>query len=225
MDIAVPDIAALDNALAAVFGRPSEGWQPSDPLVKLIERVLGQRTTHAHVRRAMANLEAHCAGWADVAALSHDVLADLVRPAGLARQKAGRIHDLLERIHLETGAYSLQCLYSMDNRGATRFLRSLPGVGAHTAALVLLFALGRPGVMPVESHVQRVARRLGWADPSATALVVQQAVERAAPDRNLMDLHVNLIRLGHRHCGPGTPDCPDCPVSDRCASARLQPWW
>lgn len=219
------EIELVDTALAEVFGRYSERWMPSDPLVKLIERILGQRTTHAHVRRAMENLAAHGGGWASIAALSHDLLADLIRPAGLAQQKAGAIHGILQRVYLETGEYSLQCLTAMDTRTATRFLRSLPGVGAHTAALVLVFALGRHGVMPVESHLQRVARRLGWAAPDATLNAVQQAIEGAAPDRNLMDLHVNLIDLGQAQCRPGTPDCPNCPLNELCATARLQPWW
>lgn len=220
--INIPDI---DQALGEAFGRPSDTWHPTDPLVKLIECVLRQRTTSAHVRHAMDNLEQHCSGWAGVAALPHDLLADLLRPAGLAQQKAARIHGILAQIYLETGTYSLDCLHDMENRKATRLLRALPGVGVHTAALVLLFALGRPGIMPVETHVHRVARRLGWVDADATALAVQQAVEAAAPAHNLLDLHVNLVRLGHRHCPVRTPDCGNCPLHDHCAHARLQPWW
>jgi endonuclease III len=217
------NITAVDMALANVFGRYSERWHPSDPLIKLIERVLGQRTTHAHVRRAMDNLEARCAGWADVTRLPRDVLADLVRPAGLAKPKAARIQGILEQIFRDTGGYTLDFLLEMDNRSATRYLSGLPGVGAHTAALVLMFAMGRPGVMPVDTHVHRVARRLGWAAYDASPGAVQKAVEEAAPTENMMDLHVNLSDLGRRHCVPGTPDCRECPVSDLCATALRQP--
>jgi endonuclease III len=79
--------------------------------------------------------------------------------------------------------------------------------------------------MPVDGHVHRVARRLDWAPEGATANAVQRAVEGAAPVANLMDLHVNLIRLGHRTCREGTPDCRDCPLNDQCATALRQPWW
>ena len=211
-------ITSIDNALAAVFGRYSGQWRPADPLQKLIERMLGQRTTHSHVERALANLSSRCRNWGDVAALPHDLLADLIRPAGLAQPKAARIHGVLEKILQDQGEYALACLYEMENRAATRYLLTMPGVGEHTAALVLMFALGRPGVMPVDSHVHRVARRLGWAPHDATARAVQQAVEAAAPEQNLMDLHVNLVRLGERECGPGGTDCPNCPVSEQCAA-------
>ncbi|HWI61565.1 MAG TPA: hypothetical protein VNT75_06995 [Symbiobacteriaceae bacterium] len=212
------NITDVDLALADVFGRYSAQWQPADPLQKLIERVLGQRTTHTHVRRALANLGAHCRSWADVAALQHDILADLVRPVGLAQPKAARVHGILAQLFRETGAYSLEFIKEMDNRAATRYLLGLPGVGEHTAALVLMFALGRRGVMPVDTLVHRVAPRLGWAPHDASAKAVQQAIEAAAPDQDLMDLHVNLCRLGERHCRAGTPDCPGCPVNHLCGT-------
>jgi len=218
-------IKQVDEALAEVFGRYSAKWKPSDPLRKLIERVLGQRTTHAHVRRAMENLEANCSGWADVAALPHDLLADLIRPTGLAQPKAARVQGILGRIYQDKGDYTLDFLREMDARAATRYLLTLPGVGEHTAALVLVFALGRRGVMPVDSHVHRVARRLGWAPHDGSPKVVQQAIEAAAPEMDLMDLHVGLVELGHRECRSGTPDCPGCPVNHLCATALRQPWW
>jgi endonuclease-3 len=218
------NIHEVDFLLAEVFGRYSQEWQPADPLVELIETVLRHRTTNTHAARAMASLQGGCPTWAAVVALPHDVLADLIRPAGLARQKAGSIRGILERIYQDTGDYSLAFLAEMETPAATRYLRTLPGVGAHTAALVLLFALGRHGVMPVDGHVHRVARRLGWAPEGATANAVQRAVEGAAPTANLMDLHVNLIRLGHRTCTEGTPDCRDCPLNELCGMALRQPW-
>jgi endonuclease-3 len=219
------NISAVDATLAEVFGRYSESWKPSDPLVKLIERVLGQRTTSKHVRHAMANLQANCAGWADVVRLPHDVLADLVRPVGLAKPKAARVQGILEQIFRDTGAYSLDCLQQMPTAEATKYLVGLPGVGAHTAALVLVFGMGRSGVMPVDTLVHRVAPRLGWAPHDASPRAVQQAIESAAAEMNMLDLHVNLCRLGERHCKAGTPDCQECPVSDLCATALRQPFW
>ncbi len=213
----------IDEILAGLFGRYSETWDPGNPLAELVECILNQRTTNAHARRAMENLLGACSSWADVAALPFDVLADLVRPAGLAKQKAGCILGILQKIFLDTGGHSLDFLRDLETPAATKYLVSLPGVGPHTAALVLLFALGRPGVMPVDSHVHRVARRLGWTEADASPKAVQQAIEAASPTGNLMDLHVNLIRLGHRHCGPSAPDCLECPVNEYCRRARLRP--
>lgn len=215
----------IDSALAEVFGRTSATWLPGDPLLELAYCILNQRTTHAHAKRAMEQLTAACPDWGAVAGLPPDVLADLIRPAGLARSKAERLHATLHRIFVDTGGFSLDFLQERSTPEATRYLLTLPGVGPHTAALVLLFALGSRGVMPVETQIHRVAPRLGWTPHDASVKAVQAAIEAEAPDRLLMDLHVNLIRLGKRHCVAGTPDCQECPVSDLCASALRQPLW
>lgn len=217
------NIHALDEALAAWYGRYSTEWQPADPLTKLVERLLGQRTTRVHVRRAMESLRSHCRTWEDMLTLPTEILTDLVRPAGLARQKAGAVRGVLEELRRETGECSLDLLSGMETGEATRFLRRLPGVGPHTAALVLLFALGRPGVMPVESHIYRVAMRLGLAPPEASMGAVQRALETPAPDSSLMDLHVNLIRLGKEFCHVIGPACLECPLMEQCPSARIHP--
>lgn len=218
-------VAAVDGALAEVFGRYSAGWQPRDPLLNLIRIILHHRTQGTHALKALENMQAHCRDWAEVAALPYDGLVDLVRPAGLAKSKAANIQALLQQVCLDTGAYSLEMLQAMPNEAAVKYLSKLPGVGMLTANLVLLFALGRPGVMPVDGHVHRVVRRLGWTAHDASARTVQQTVESAAPTLPLMDLHCNLIELGHRHCGPSTLDCADCPVNHMCATALRQPWW
>ncbi len=66
------------------------------------------------------------------------------------------------------GEPDLAVLDAMTDDEALAFLQSLPGVGPKTAACVLLFALGRPA-MPVDTHVHRVAGRLGLLDPGVTA--------------------------------------------------------
>lgn len=217
------NIQALDQALAAWYGRYSVEWKPADPLTKLVERLLGQRTTRVHVRRAMTNLRSHCRTWDEILSLPTEILMDLVRPAGLARQKAGAVRGVLEELRRELGECSLDLLAGMGTAEATRFLRRLPGVGPHTAALVLLFALGRPGVMPVENQIDRVARRLRLVPPEASMGAVQKAIETAAPELNLMDLHVNLIRLGKEFCHAVGPTCLDCPLMEHCPSARIHP--
>lgn len=217
------NIQALDQALAAWYGRRSAEWKPADPLTKLVERLLGQRTTRVHVHRAMANLRTHCRTWDEILTLPTEILMEIVRPAGLARQKAGAVRGVLEELQREVGACSLDLLAEMGTAEATQFLRRLPGVGPHTAALVLLFALGRPGVMPVENHIERVSKRLRLAPPEASMGAVQKAMESAAPELNLMDLHVNLIRLGKEFCHDVGPTCLDCPLMEQCPSARILP--
>lgn len=211
-----------DRRLATTFGRYSRRLShaaAADPLDELIECLVNQRTTHAAAGRALAAVRACYPTWAAVAAAAHDHLANLLRPAGLADMKAGRVQAVLQQVYTDTGDFSLTAMREWPTDQAVRFLRTLPGVGPHTAALVVLFALRRRGVFPVEEAIRRVAVRLRWALPAATALQVQRAVEAEGAGQDLTDLHVNLIRLGRRHCRADAAECWECPLSEVCPSS------
>lgn len=213
----------VDERLAAVYGRYSAVLArrpPVDPLDRLIHYLVNQRTTHAAAARAMAAVRAHYPTWAALAAAPHDHVADLLRPAGLADAKAGRVQAVLQQVCLEMGDYTLAALREWPTEQVVRYLRSLPGVGPHAAALVAMFILRRRGVFPVETVIQRVAGRLAWVPPGATALAVQRAVEAHGRELDLTDLHVNLIELGRRHCRADGTECWECPLADVCPSSR-----
>ena len=96
-----------------------------------------------------------------------------------------------------------------------RFL-ALPGVGPKTAACVALFEFGR-AVFPVDTHILRVSKRLGWLPPTATAEQAQPYLEaRIAPTLRL-ELHVNLIELGRRVCRARRARCEECVLNSVCA--------
>jgi len=121
-----------------------------------------------------------------------------------------------------TGAPDLSELDAMTDAEAQAHLTRLPGIGPKTAACVLLFALERP-VMPVDTHVHRVARRLGLIEAKASA-------EQAHPDltalagpkaKDIYAAHVDLVRHGRRVCHARLPACGQCPVAGLCPSAGL----
>jgi endonuclease-3 len=92
-------------------------------------------------------------------------------------------------------------------------------VGPKTRACVLLFACRHPA-FPVDTHVHRIARRLGLVPARAGAPAAQEALEPAVPAGRQLELHLNLIRLGRSLCRPRAPRCPECPLRSRCAHAR-----
>ena len=100
------------------------------------------------------------------------------------------------------------------------YLTSLPGVGPKTASCVLAFSLGRPA-LPVDTHVHRVAARLGFFDGKVGAGRAHEIMERAVPPRLRVRMHVGLIRLGRMICKPGRPRCEDCPLNDLCPTAPV----
>src|SRR5207244_7292127 len=91
-------------------------------------------------------------------------------------------------------------------------------VGPKTAACVLAFSLERPAI-PVDTHVHRVAERLGWIPPRASGAAAHAILERVAPPELRVTMHVGLIRLGRAICKPGRPRCEECPLRGICPTA------
>jgi endonuclease-3 len=153
-------------------------------------------------------------------------LPELVRaiePGGLAPTKAPRIQAALRDVRERTGGFDLRFLAEMPVEDARAWLRTLHGVGPKTAACVLMFALGRPA-MPVDTHVFRVAMRLGLipereAKAAMTAEKAHERLERIVPDELFYEFHLGLIKHGRRTCIAARPRCPDCVLRDLCPSA------
>ena len=142
---------------------------------------------------------------------------------GLAHTKAPRIKRILEAISAPGGAPDLGVLEGMTDAEAQDYLVGLPGVGPKTAACVLLFSLGRP-VMPVDTHVHRLARRLGIIDAKTTADQAHPLLtELAGADdpEQVYAAHVDFVRHGRRICHARRPACGECPLAGFCPSAGL----
>ncbi|MCX7750436.1 MAG: endonuclease III, partial [Candidatus Bipolaricaulota bacterium] len=140
--------------------------------------------------------------------------------AGLHRQRAARIQEVLRRIRDERGKLSLDFLGDLPPDRAAEWLLSLPGVGKKTAYVVLLFGFGRP-FFPVDTHIARVAQRLGLWDGRGDP---HDALGPLVPPGEELPLHLRLIRLGRELCRPRAPRCPDCPLLPLCptGSARVE---
>ncbi len=142
-------------------------------------------------------------------------LTDVIRPGGLANQKAPRLQSTLRRIREERGDYSLDFLATMPPLDARAWLTSFDGIGKKTASILLLFSFGIP-LMPIDRHVERVSHRVGLLPPKAT---IDEAHDLFlgvfAPDQ-MYAAHVNLIQHGRRICHAQRPDCAACPLRPRC---------
>jgi endonuclease III len=219
----VPRSQASDSRAAAILGilRRTYG-EPRprsrvDPLDELIGTILSQNTSDTNSGRAFANLRAAFPTWAEVLAAPVDAVASAIRTGGLADTKARYIHRCLANLAERRGELSLGFLEALDSAEATAVLTALPGVGAKTAACVLLFALGRP-VIPVDTHVHRVARRLGLAPADASPEQVEAALESQYPadTTTCYHLHLHLVTHGRQVCGARTPACVECPLLPHC---------
>jgi len=97
-------------------------------------------------------------------------------------------------------------------------LQCYSGVGPKTAACALLFAFGWP-LFPVDTHVQRVSTRLGWATPGESADRIQARLMKHVPASATYDLHMGMVRHGRVTCAARGPRCRECVIADRCPSA------
>ena len=191
----------------------------SDPLDELILTVQSQHTSDLNAERAFALLRARYPTWQDVVGAPVGELADTIRPGGLANTKAARIQAILREIHLREGRYDLASLSSRSDEEIRDYLLSLPGVGPKTVAVVMAFSFGRETI-PVDTHVHRVATRLGLV-PKTSAERAQRLLEAAVADPLKTPLHVGLIELGRRICKAGRPRCEDCPVYELCPTGPV----
>jgi endonuclease-3 len=207
-------VAKIHAALAREYG-PQGDVVPEDPLDVLISTILSQNTTGANSTRAFERLRRAFPRWSRILAVTPRAVERQIRTAGLGRTKSRRIQQVLRLIRCREGRLSLDRLRGVSDAEALRHLESLPGVGPKTARCVLLFGFGRP-VMPVDTHVFRIARRLGWLRPRITVEKAGANLERIIPPRLVLALHLYLIDHGRRVCRPSRPRCHRCVLRRFC---------
>jgi len=146
-------------------------------------------------------------------------VADAIRMGGIADQKTVRIQRILAIVAEREGRLDLTRLHELDDGAVEAYLTSLPGVGLKTAACVLTFSLARPA-FPVDTHVHRVATRLGWVPVSAGAARAHALLRDLVPPDVRYDLHLALIAHGRAVCRARRPACEGCVLRLRCAFGR-----
>lgn len=227
------------DELDGLYGRPV--WQRRlDPTSELILTILTQNSADTNAEVAFQALrdaypsglapEPHNPGagwggeglpdgappdWEGVEFAPIDELTDVIRPGGLANQKAPRLQATLRKIREERGDYSLEFLGAMGPLEARDWLTSIDGIGKKTASILMLFSFGQP-LMPIDRHVERVSQRVGLLSPKTP---IDQAHDLFlgvfAPDE-MYDAHVNLIQHGRRICHAQRPEHERCPLRGRC---------
>jgi endonuclease-3 len=211
----------VHDLLITEYGDPP--WQSrADPLSELIGTILSQNTSDLNSGRAYASLRAAFPSWDGVRAAPLSQLADAIRCGGLADIKAARIHNVLNAIHAQRGRLDLSFLAALPVADARAWLLTLDGVGPKTAACVLMFSLCRP-VIPVDTHVHRLAHRLGLSPASHAPEATQSDLEAQLPPETRYAFHMNLINHGRRVCKAQRPLCDQCALAVLCdyPSGRL----
>ncbi len=153
--------------------------------------------------------------WAAVEFAPIPELTDVIRPGGLANQKAPRIQAALRALVANGGGYSLEFLAPKSPLEARDWLSAIPGIGKKTASVVLLFSFGTP-LMPVDRHVFRVSQRVGLIPVGVDADAAHDYYLAMLTPEQMYEAHVSLITHGRRTCHARNPDCEHCPLAPRC---------
>jgi endonuclease III len=227
------------DGLAERYGQPA--WERRlDPTSELVLTILTQNSAdvnaeHAFValRRAYPSdgpVEHHTPGpgwggeglpdgvapdWAKVDQADLAELVEVIRPGGLPNGKAKGINAALRAIHEARGDYSLEFLGELSAIEARNWLTAINGVGVKTASVVLLFSFGLP-LMPVDRHVERVARRVGMIPAKVTAEQSHDYFLAMLRPEEMHEAHVNLIQHGRVVCHSQRPAHELCPLIERC---------
>lgn len=206
---------AVYEQLVATYGE-QERSVTDDPLDMLINVMLSANTNDVNSGRAFRELmERYGRNWDAVRHAPLDDIKDAIRVAGMYNQKAPNIVHTLERVQADQGEYSLECLADMEVDDAMAYLTSLPGVGHKSASIVLLFRYGM-ATLPVDTHLQRIAQRLGITGSNASPEKVKQAWEACMPGETYYTLHVDLIQHGREICQARKPKCDLCTLRELC---------
>ncbi|SDM13199.1 endonuclease-3 [Halogranum gelatinilyticum] len=215
--------AAVVDALGEMYWQKAYGGQ--DAFTCLVRTILSQNTSDKASQPAHDSLMNRYGG-GDLAATLADAeqseLAETIQSAGLYNQKSEMIIGAAEEIVADFGGAAAFDEFVRDEAPSTVRSRLLEihGVGPKTADCVLLFAGGRGGVFPVDTHVHRIARRMGLAPPDADHEEVREHIERDVPPEKCGFGHTAMIQFGREYCSARKPACLDgpeaCPLYDLC---------
>ena len=197
---------------------PSKWQSDRDPIDVLIGTILSQNTSDANSERAFASLKASFDSWKAVASAPAEHTARVIKSGGLSQIKSVRIKQVLEQIEKEQGRISLDSLESKPMAEAEDYLMRLPGVGHKTASCVLLFSLGKPS-LPVDTHVFRIAKRLGLIDSKVSTEKAHSLLQEQTPPSKVYQFHVHMIEHGRRICHARQPRCNKCILRSVCPSS------
>ena len=213
-------VRRVNEILIERFGRRTVS--PRDPLDGLILIILSQATSDINCDRAFSSLKTAFPDWKSAMDAPVEQIADAIRSGGLANQKAARIQALLREIWMQRGDLNLDFLHQKTSEECENYLGQFHGVGPKTVACVLIFFLDKPA-FPVDTHVFRVCKRLGWIREKASPDEAHRVLKTLVPDDCKLDLHVNFIAHGRVTCratGNGGPRCGECAIKKLCAFGK-----
>jgi len=203
------------------FSIPKWADSPTTPFQTLIRTVLSQATASRNTARAFENLSRRVSIIPQALATA-DVkeIEEAIRVAGLYRNKS-KVIKAISQVILEQFNGSMDFIYTSPLEEARKTLLTIPGVGPKTADVTLLFCAKKPTI-PIDTHVNRVSKRLGLVLPKADYEETRKSLQSLYQPEDYLAVHLLLISLGRKHCKARKPLCEMCPVNALCPSKNIE---
>ena len=188
----------------------------------LVATILSQNTNSRNSSRAFRNLlKRKLIHPKSIIEASMDEIRDSIKVAGLYNRKSIKLKELAQIFMEKDIEGELKQLLKEDVNRARGYLLNLPAIGRKTADIVLLFHYGKP-VMPVDTHIARISKRLGFVPSKADYEEIRKVLEEALEhdEEKLLTMHLALISFGRKICSARNPKCKMCPVKTYCGHYR-----
>jgi endonuclease-3 len=187
----------------------------NDPFETLIVTIISQNTADKNTDLAFTRLKQRFQITPKILAeASATEIENCIKPAGLYKGKTCAIQTASKIIQEKYGG-SLEPVLALSLEEARKTLIAMPGVGPKTADVVLLFSAQKPTI-PVDTHVNRVSKRLGIAPQNGDYDAVRLSLQKLFAERDYLAVHQVLIGHGRRFCKAQKPLCNSCPIISYC---------
>ena len=213
------EISRIINVVMEMFPIDLSRFRDRDPFETLVAVILSQKTNTKNVRQAMEMFSRKFRSVEEVASANLRTIQAAIKPAGLWRMKAPRIKRIAQQLVKRKGG--LKEILQLQYPEAKRILASMDGVGPKTADVFLMIARREP-VLPIDTHIFRVMRRLGIAEPGDDYERLRKKLEAAVEPEKRITAHLALIEFGRRICRARNPKCSICPFRNFCPSSKAE---
>ncbi len=208
------------QTLRNTFTLPKWTTSKRDPFKTLITTIISQNTADRNTAKAFENLSKQFEITPEALANAEtSKIEECLKVAGLYRNKTKTIKQV-SKIILEKFLGELGQILSTPLEEARKTLLQLPGVGPKTADILMLFCAGKPTI-PVDTHVNRVSKRLGLVPTNGDYEDVRESLQTLYNPKDYLPLHILLILFGRKYCKARKPLCKQCPVNTLCPSKQI----
>ncbi|MGD6934918.1 MAG: endonuclease III domain-containing protein [Candidatus Bathyarchaeia archaeon] len=202
------------NILRQTVAVPSLVKAKSDPFETLIVTIISQNTADKNTDLAFTRLKQRFQITPKVLAEAQTAeIEECIKPAGLYKGKTCAIQTASKTIQEKYG--SLDKVLALPLEEARAALTEMPGVGPKTADVVLLFSAQKPTI-PVDTHVNRVSKRLGIAPKTGDYEAIRLSLQKLFSEQDYLAVHQLLIGHGRQFCKAQNPLCNICPIICYC---------